>query len=220
MNGYRGSVTEWWQAGQAQGRVPRAAVLAVVAVALALVAYLLSGGSMPPSATLAAAVVAMAVVIGLLTRRRRTATGLLLGLGGSQLLLHQWFALATPGECAAHLIGPFVPGMHLLQTVLPWDALAQTARACAGTGDASATMIAVAVTTHTLAALLTGVLITRGESLLAGAIALVLPGLPTAVPVRVAPRRASVWAPRTLSGATAGRYVDRRGPPAAAACPA
>jgi hypothetical protein len=220
VNGYGEPVTEWWQAGQGASRVLRSAVVAVVAVALALVAYLLSGGSRPPAATLAAAVVAMAVVTGLVTRRRRTATGLLLGLGGSQLLLHQWFALATPGECAAHLVGPFVPGMHLVQTVLPWGALAQTARACAGTGDASATMITLAVTTHTLAALLTGALITRGETLLASAIALVLPGLPTAVPVQVAPRHAAVWAPRTFSGATAGRYVDRRGPPAAAACPA
>jgi hypothetical protein len=209
-------VTEWGQGAQARSRVLRAAVLAVVAVALALGAHLLSGGSKPAATTLAAAVVAMAVVTALLTRRRPSPTGLLLGLGGSQLLLHQWFALATPGECVAHLAGPSVPGVHLL----PWGALAQTARACAGTGEASATMIAVAVTTHTLAALLTAALITRGETLLAGAVALVLPGLPTVVPVRVTPHRAVQWAPRTMSGAPAGRYVDRRGPPAAAACPA
>jgi hypothetical protein len=215
VNGYRGPVTESVREGRA--RSLRAAVLAVVAVGLALAAHLLSGGSRPAALTLAVAVVAMALVIGLLASRRRSATGLLLGLGGSQLLLHQWFALATPGECATHLAAGSLPGAHLLPPLLPWGALAQTARACAGTGQASATMITVAVTTHTLAALLTGALIARGEILLAGAVALVLPSLPRSVPVRVAARRAAAWAPRALSGDAAARYVDRRGPPAAVA---
>ena len=210
-------MTEWGPAGQTRGRVLRVAVLAIAAVALALGAHLLSGGSRPSLATLAAAVVTMTLVTGILAGRRRSPTGLLLGLGGSQLLLHQWFALATPGECAGHLAGQLVPGVHLSPTVLPWGSLA---RACAGTGEAGVTMLMVAVALHALAALLTGALLTRGEALLAGSVALVAPSLPTVVPIRTAPRRAVVWAPRTSSGAPAGRYVDRRGPPAAAACPA
>ena len=217
VNGYRGLVTEWGSPGQTRARVLRAAVLAIAAVALALGAHLVSGGSRPPIAALAAGVLTMTLVMGLLVGRRRSSTGLLLGLGGAQLLLHQWFALATPGECARSLAGQLLPGMHVAPAGLAWGALA---RACAGTGQAGATMLMVAVATHTLAALITGALIVRGDALLACAAALVLPDLPSAAPVRTAPRPAVVWAPRTSSGAPAGRYVDRRGPPAVAACAA
>jgi hypothetical protein len=192
-----------------------AAALAVVAVGLALAAHLVSGGSRPTVATLTLAAVVMAVALALLAGRRRTSTGLVVGLGGSQLLLHQWFALATPCDCAGHLAGQMIPGMH----VLPMGTLAQTARACAGTGEAGATMLIVAVATHALAALLVGALLTRGQALLAGALALVLPSLPTAVPVGLAARLAAPRVVATLRGTLDRRRVDRRGPPVLP-CPA
>jgi hypothetical protein len=216
VSGYRGPVTE---SGQAGPRALRAAALAVVTVALALAAHLLAGGPRPSTATLAQAVVvmavAMAVVLTLRAGRPRSTTGLLVGLGGSQLLLHQWFALATPGECAGQLVG-HLPGGHLLTSVLPWGLLAQTARACATTGDASVTMLTVAVAAHALAALLTVALVARGEALLACAVALVLPALPTLVPVRSTTARMEAAPVRVLTGALAHRHVDRRGPPVAA----
>jgi hypothetical protein len=170
--------------------------------------------------TLAQAVVVMAVAMALVLTlhagRPRSTTGLLVGLGGSQLLLHQWFALATPGECAGQLASHLLPGGHLLTSVLPWGLLAQTARACATTGDASATMLTAAVAAHALAALLTGALVARGEALLSCAIALVLPALPTVVPVHSATARMEAAPVRALTGALAHRHVDRRGPPVAA----
>ena len=217
MSGYRGPVTE---SGQAGPRALRAAALAAVTVALALAAHLLAGGPRPPTVTLAQAVVVMAVAMALVLTlhagRPRSTTGLLVGLGGSQLLLHQWFALATPGECAGQLASHLLPGGHLLTSVLPWGLLAQTARACATTGDASATMLTVAVAAHALAALLTGALVTRGEALLARGVALLLPALPTRSPLRLAAPRAAATLARVLAGTLAHRHVDRRGPPVAA----
>jgi hypothetical protein len=212
VNGYRGPVTE---SGQAGARVLRATALAAVAVALALAAHRRGGGIAPSAVTHAQSVLVMSVVIGLLLVRRRSVTGLLVGLGASQLLLHQWFALATPGACAGHL-ATYLPGGHLLTSVLPWGVLAQTARACATTGDASATMLTVAIAAHALAALLTGALVTRGEAMLSCAVALVLPALPTLIPVRPATARADATLVQVLSGTLAHRHVDRRGPPVAA----
>jgi hypothetical protein len=200
--------------------VLRASALAAVTVALALAAHLLSGGPTPSVATLSQAVVviavAMAVVMTLRADRPRSMSGALVGLGGSQLVLHQWFALATPGECAGQLASHLLPGGHLLTSALPWGLLAQTARACATTGDASATMLTAAVAAHALAALLTGALVARGEALLSCAVALVLPALPTVVPVRSATARAEATPVRALTGTLAHRHVDRRGPPVAA----
>jgi hypothetical protein len=208
------------ESGQAAPRVLRAAALAVVTVALALGAHLIGGGPRPSAATLVQAIVvsavAMAVVTTLRAGRPISTTGLLVGLGGSQLLLHQWFALATPGECAGQLVGHLLPGGHLLTSVLPWGLLAQTARACATTGDASATMLTVAIAAHALAALLTGALVTRGEAMLSCAVALVLPTLPTLIPVRSATARADATLVQVRSGTLAHRHVDRRGPPVAA----
>jgi hypothetical protein len=214
VNGYRGRVTEPRQAGS---RVLRATALSTVAVVLALGAHLVSGGARPHGSTLLQSTVVLAVVMGLLAGRRRTTTGLLVGLGVSQLLLHQWFALATPGECAGHLATTYVPGVHLLPTsVLPWGALAQTARACATTGDTGATVIALALAAHALAALMTGVVVTRGEALIAAALGRALPHVPTATPVRPVARLAV--AVRSSTAPTEGpvRHVRRRGPPAAA----
>jgi hypothetical protein len=200
--------------------VLRAAALAVVTVALALAAHVLGSGPRPSAPTLVQAIVVMAIVMAVVMTLRagrpRSTTGLLAGLGGSQLLLHQWFALATPGACAGHLATEYLPGGHVLTSVLPWSLLAQTARACATTGDASATMLTVAIAAHALAALLTGALVARGEALLACAVALVLPALPTLVPVRSAPARAEATPVRALTGTLAHRHVDRRGPPDAA----
>ncbi|HET8615143.1 MAG TPA: hypothetical protein VFL94_06430 [Actinomycetales bacterium] len=200
--------------GQARSRVLRATALAAVAVTLALGAHRLSGGAPPTASTLLQSLLVLAVVMGLLTAGRRRPTTLLVGLGGSQLLLHEWFALATPGECAGHLASQ-VPGVHLLpQQLLPWGLLADTARACATTGDTGATLVAVAVVTHALAALATGVLLSRGEALLVSAVAFVLPALPTARPVlvrRMPPSRHQVM---VLPGTVRRRQVRRRGPPA------
>jgi hypothetical protein len=216
VSGYGGPVTE---SGQAGPRLLRAAALAVVTVALALAAHLLGGGPRPSAATLGQAVVVLAVamaVVMTLRAGRPSMTGALVGLGGSQLLLHQWFVLATPGECAGQLASHLLPGGHLLTSVLPWGLLAQTARACATTGDASATMLTAAVVSHALATLLTGALVARGEALLSCAVALVLPALPTLVPVRSATARAETTPVRALTGTLAHRHVDRRGPPVAA----
>jgi hypothetical protein len=200
--------------GQAVWRALRASGLSAVAVALALAAHRLSGGREPAVTAVAQAVVVMAVVMGLLAGRRRTATGLLVGLGGAQLLLHQWFALATPGECAGHLATQYVPGVHLLPpSVLPWGVVAQTARACATTGDAGATVVAVALAGHAVAALLTGVLLTRGEALLSCAGALVLPRLPAEAPDRVQPRHRTPHLSRVRPGTRPRQHVSRRGPP-------
>jgi len=204
------------ESGQAGVRVLRATALAAVTVGLALVAHLLAGGARPGPTTLAQAVAVLALVMALVAGRARTTAGLLIGLGGAQLLLHQWFALATPGECAGHLATEYLPGGHLLTSVLPWQLLEQTARACATTGDATATMLAVAVVTHALAALLTSALATRGEALLACAVALVRPTLPTHLPLRVAAARAADVSARVLAGALAHLHLDRRGPPVAA----
>lgn len=217
MDGYRGCVTE---SGQAGPRALRATALAVVTVGLALAAHLLGGGPRPGAATLTHAVVVTAVVMAVVMTVRaghqRSTTGLVVGLGGAQLLLHQWFALATPGTCAGHLATEYLPGGHALASVLPWGLLAETARACATTGDATATMLTVAVAAHALAALLTGALATRGEALLACAVALLLPALPTRSPVRIAAPRAAATPGRVLAGTLAHRHVDRRGPPALA----
>jgi hypothetical protein len=213
VSGYRVPVTESRHASLPAGlRLMPLLGAAVVTVGLALAAHLLSGGSRPTPSTLVLAVAVMAVAMAVLAGRRRTPTGLLAGLGASQLLLHQWFVLATPGDCAGHLAGRLVPGLHLF----PMGTLAQTARACAGTSEAGATMLVVAVATHALAALLTGALLTRGEALLAGALALVRPSLPSSVPVGAAPRPAVPRVVRLPRGTLDRRRVDRRGPPALA----
>jgi hypothetical protein len=211
VSGYRGRVTDL---GQARSRVLRATSLAAVAVTLALGAHLLSGGATPAASTVVQALLIVAVVMGLIGGGRRRPTTLLVGLGGSQLLLHEWFALATPGECAGHLASQYVPGAHLLpQQLLPWGLLADTARACATTGDTGATLLAVAVVAHALAALVTGVLMTRGEALLTRAAAFVLPSLPAALPVVLRRTSGVRHQVMVLPGTVLRRQVQRRGPP-------
>lgn len=213
MSGYRGRVTEPRRAGS---RVLRATALSAVTVTLALAAHRLSGGATPTVTTVVQAIVVLAVVLGVLAARRRSTTALVVALGGTQLLLHQWFTLATPGECAGHLATQYVPGAQLLpESWLSWGVLAQTARACATTGDTGATVIALAVGFHALAAVVTGVLLTRGQALLAAAARMVpaLPGRQT-VQSRVTAcidHVAWVGGRRVLD-----RHVLRRGPPAAA----
>lgn len=210
MNGYRCRVTEL---RLATTRVLRACALSAVAVTSALAAHHLSGGVTPTASTVVQAALVLTVVMGLLVRRRHSVTTLLLGLGGTQLLLHQWFSLASPGECASHLATQYLPGAHLLpQSVLPWGLLAQTARACATTGDTGATAIALALAGHAFAAALTGALVTRGEALLAALLDLGprLPGVPD-LPVH---QRCAL--PRTATELPASpllRHLQRRGPP-------
>jgi hypothetical protein len=205
------------ESGQAGPRVLRATALAAVTVGLALAAHLVSGGPRPAPATLTQAIAVMAVGMAVLTRfrggRPYSPTALLAGLGGAQLLLHQWFALQTPGTCAGNLVTAHLPGGHLLTSLLPWGLLQQTARACATSSDATATMLTVAVAAHALAALLTGALVARGEALLASAVALVLPSLPTPVPVRSTTALGTTALSRVLTGTLARRNVHRRGPP-------
>lgn len=211
MSGYRGRVTDLRQAGP---RVLRATTLAAVTVALALGAHLLSGGERPSGWTLVQATLLLAVLMGLLPARQRPLT-LVLALGGSQLVLHQWFSLATPGECAGHLATQYVPGLHLLPaSVLPWGLLEQTARACATTGDAGATVLAIAAVAHALAALLTAALLTRGELLLSCAVSLVAPSLPAALMVVRRLATAVCRELRVRPGAAPRRHATRRGPPA------
>lgn len=213
MSGYRGCVTD---SGQAGSRVLRATSLAAVTVGLALGAHLLSGGTRPTTSTLVQALLVVAVLMGLLSAARRRPTTLLLCLGGAQLLLHEWFALATPGECAGYLASQ-VPGVHLLpHQLLPWGLLADTARACAATGDTGATLVAVAVAGHALAAAVTGVLLTRGQALLAAAFAIVLPALPVPQPVRGALSACIDHTSRADDRGVVDRHVRRRGPPALA----
>jgi hypothetical protein len=211
VNGYRGAVTEPRRAAL---RVLRACALSAAAVASALAVHRLNGGATPAAATTVQAVLVLTVVMGLLARRRRSVTTLLLGLGGTQLLLHQWFSLATPGECASHLAAQYVPGAHLLpQPAMPWGLLAQTARACATTGDTGATVVAAAVAGHGLAAMVTGLLLTRGEALLAAAARVVLPRLPGRPAVRLGLRRVVEQGVVRLSDVGTRGHVRRRGPP-------
>jgi hypothetical protein len=205
-------VTDSRQAGL---RVLRATALAAVAVMLATGAHQLAGGDRPSAATLLQATVLVAVLMGLLVGRRRGVTALLLGLGGTQLLLHQWFSLATPGECAGHLATQYVPGVHLVpESMLPWGLLAQTARACATTGDAGATVIAAGLAGHALAAVVTGVLITRGEVLLACLVGLVVARLPRRSDQSARPHRAVAHRTPLLPTSPLLRHLHRRGPPA------
>jgi hypothetical protein len=202
--------------GRAGSRLLRATALSAVTVTLALAAHRLSGGTTPTGTTVVQATVVLALVLGVLTGPRRSTTALVTTLAGAQLLLHQWFTLATPGECAGHLATQYVPGAQLLpQSWLSWG-VAQTARACATTGDTGATVIALAVAFHALAAIVTGVLLTRGQALLTAAVALVVPALPGRPPVQgrltaCIPHVAWVGGRRVLD-----RHVLRRGPPAQA----
>jgi hypothetical protein len=80
----------------------------------------------------------------------------------------------------------------------------------------AAALAAVTVGLALVAHLLAGALVTRGEALLACAVALVRPALPTHLPLRVAAVRAADVSARVLAGALAHVHLDRRGPPVAA----
>lgn len=212
--GYGGGVTEPRSAGT---RLCHALLLGVLSVGLGLGAHLVSGGERPTLVTLWQSTAAISVLALLIVRRRPSVTAAATMLAGTQLLLHQWFALSTPGACAGHLAERYLPGMHLLpDQLVPWGFLAETAQACATSSHPGVGLLAVAGAAHAVAALLSTLAATHGQVLLLAAAAL----LPRPLPARgvlLLARPNAAPSPRTPRiTAEPLTTIVRRGPPAAA----
>jgi hypothetical protein len=136
-------------AGAAVGvlRSVRAAVVGLSASGLALLGHLAAGGTAPPPGQLVLAVLAVLVVSRALSARRWTVGPLLAVLLGSQALFH----VAFSGVGAAHVHG----GQHVMSASAmpghPWLLM---------------------LVGHGVAALLTALLLRRGEDWLRGLVAL------------------------------------------------
>jgi hypothetical protein len=183
-------------AGAATGalRSVRAAVVGLSASGLALLGHLAAGGTTPPPGQLALAVLAVLVVSLAMSARRWTVGPLLAVLLGSQVLFH----VAFSGAGAAHVHG----GQHLTSESAmpghPWLLM---------------------LVGHGVAALLTALLLRRGEDWLWGLVALLARAWRV---VRVAAEEA-LGAPRTRTMSRSGdvravldlleHAVARRGPP-------
>ena len=175
-------------------RSVRAAVVALSASGLALLGHVAAGGTTPPSGQLALAILAVLVVSLALSARRWTIGPLLAVLLGSQALFH----VAFSGAGAAHVHGGQHVGGASSMPGHPWLLM---------------------LVGHGVAALMTALLLRRGEDWLWGLVALLARAWRVA---RVAPE-GPVGASRTLAMSRSGdvqtvldlleHAVARRGPP-------
>jgi hypothetical protein len=174
-------------------RSVRAAVVGLSASGLALLGHLAAGGTAPPPGQLVLVILAVLVVSLALSARRWTVGPLLAVLLGSQALFH----VAFSGAGAAHVHG----GQHVSESAMP--------------GHPGLLMLVG----HGVAALLTALLLRRGEDWLWGLVALLARAWRV---VRVAAEE-PVGAPRTRAMSRSGdvravlhlleHAVARRGPP-------
>jgi hypothetical protein len=188
-------------------RLTRAAIFAVSAVGLALAAHLAAGGGVPlPIALLS--VPAVMLVINRLAAGRRGPVGLFVGMGLTQIVLHQLFTVTSIAPtCAAS------PSMgahgHLAMACDPMSGHGSMAENVSSSGWMTLA--------HVLATLALVVLLARGEAVV-WALAACLRFrfvLPEAVPGPPAVRQLPVptATARRVRGAVHLRTVRRRGPP-------
>jgi hypothetical protein len=173
----------------------RAAVVGLSASGLALLGHLAAGGTAPPPGQLVLAVLALLVVSLALSARRWTVGPLLAVLLGSQALFH----VAFSGAGSAHVHG----GQHVMSASAmpghPWLLM---------------------LVGHGLAALLTALLLRRGEDWLLDLVALLARAWRVACVVAEEPARARRTRALPWSGDVRvvldllEHAVARRGPPA------
>jgi hypothetical protein len=175
-------------------RTVRAAVVGLTAISLALLGHVAAGGPAPAPGPLLLVVLVVLLVSSGLSGKRWTTGPLLAVLLGSQALFHVAF-----GGAGAHAHG----GQHL-------------AAGSATSGHPALLMLVG----HTVAALLTALLLRRGEDWLCGVVALLARAwraarIAAAQPVAAAPGAA--WCLARDTSAALGlleHVVARRGPPA------
>ena len=199
----------------AQGavRLARATGLAVSAFSLAAGAHLAGGGSMPAGAWWAAILLLVFTGSVLVTGRRLGPVAVVALLGGSQLVLHRAFEFTQPTAVAC------VPGM-------PEHAghAAGSVAVCADSSVAGAAMQGMdhsmgggwaMLLAHSVAAVLLGLLLARGEAAVWFLAALVAPRWRVVVRPPVRPRALRVpWqAPARPHREPVLGGVGRRGPP-------
>jgi hypothetical protein len=195
-------------------RLARAAGLAVSAFSLAAGAHLAGGGSMPAGVWSAAILLLVFTGSVLVTGRRLGPVAIVALLGGSQLLLHRAFAFTEPAA-APCVAGAPEHGTHLAGAVAVCADPALATAAMQGM-DHSMGGGATMVVAHTVAAVLLGLLLARGEEALWFLAAFVLPRWRVAVrcPVRPTAPRPEWPVPVLVPLETALGGVGRRGPPA------
>jgi hypothetical protein len=193
------------------GRALRAAALALAAVSLALAAHTSGGGERPGGLALLAAVVVLGCTATLATGRRIARPTAVVGLLGTQLGLHAWFALTSGHACSVS--GLVLGGHHAVPSVAGCPPATDATASHVASGGPAAVML----TAHLGAVVLTALLLAHGEAALWRLADLVhgpvrLPGV---APLVTLPRPASVMATVwTALAAPCLSELRRRGPPA------
>jgi hypothetical protein len=189
-------------------RLLRAGGLAIAAYALASTAHLVAGGALPALPWVASTLLLTFCAAVVLTGRKLGRCATVAGLGISQLVLHQAFVFLSPTGNCLKVSGP---AMHLgHEAVMACANPSMTMPAHHNSGVAMAAA-------HTVAAVLMGVVLARGEAALWFLTSLVWAALPTAMRVPAAePLQRVAWRPRRpVRQLVCAGGLGRRGPPAA-----
>lgn len=133
-------------------RLTRAGILGGASLFLASAAHLLGGGALPGAGLLALTGVGLALSAVSLTARRRGFGGLLVALAVQQVVLHLLFHASTTASTT---------GSACATVLMPGHVMAPSSVCASGAAATGASWTMVVA--HTLAVVLTGWLLARGE---------------------------------------------------------
>lgn len=199
-----------------QARAGKAVLVAVFSTAIALISHVLAGGTTPGVAGILAPLAFSVLVCLPLSGRVLSLPRLVISVLTSQLLFHWLFVLGAPGSTA---LVPGAPAGHHLQTVT----VVHTGMVMTPPMDHAAASMWIG---HAIAAMITVLLIRRGEKALvrvrqlaAALVRTLFPQLAQPDAARIArPRLAAVCRDQRPSPLPVfGTAMSRRGPPRRAA---